>query len=171
MAGLFCLLAAVRLGRPDTRKAGSMSMESCGRPKWLAEWAWEVFGLVRESNLREKFRKMIRRGAEECVRLHEEICRKFAPKGPPEKESRPDLYGPPPFHLGPELSLAAKYLLSALVHDYCIDEVRERAGQHVPALNPWPELGEIPDGEVKSAATYNTLLFHNMGPGQNLWVN
>jgi integrase len=74
----------------------------------------------------------------------------------------PDLFGPPPFYLGPTLTLPARYAVAAAIHDHYIDAIRRRVGEYVPALDPW--VGEVrvrhanePESEAYMAAYFRRV--------------
>jgi len=128
-----------------------MAAQDCGPPEWLVDCAWQVHELTRTDQARQKFGKMLRRWAVEQGELIQtrskmparetEFSRLMGlePKHlvRPELEYHPDLDGSPLFQFGAVPTLAAQYAVAALVHDFCLEKVRERAIGYVPALNPW----------------------------------
>jgi len=128
-----------------------MAAQDCGPPERLVEYAWQVHELTRVSKVRKKFGEMLRQWAVEQWELQERITREHSSSEvvpinqntkeehvyTPTPEERPDLWGPRPFCFGPTLTLAARYAVAALIHDFCIARVREQAGKYVRVLNPW----------------------------------
>ncbi|MHC4178535.1 MAG: hypothetical protein ACYSWU_13575 [Planctomycetota bacterium] len=120
-----------------------MSARDCDPPKWLVDCTWEVYRLTCTDQARDKFRARIRHWAEEDMQVQERVKSFLELKGSLDKEDRSGLFGPPPFFLGPKLTLPAKYVISALVHNFFIDRTRERAGEHVLVLDPWAEAEDL----------------------------
>ncbi len=129
-----------------------MPGQNSGPAKWLDDCASQVYDLACTDQARKKFAERIRQWADDNVRRCEWVGSGSPPKAPPNEEERAKLYGPPPLCLGPELTLPGKYVISALVHDFCIDEVRERAAKYVLLLDPWAEAEERPQNEKYAEA-------------------
>jgi hypothetical protein len=122
-------------------KGSSMAVQDCDQPEWLVAYAWQVHELTRTREAQAKFGPMVRRWVRGKLAVEKAWRRKYSQKNEyghlvlPDREDQPKIHGPGPLYLGP-LSLAARYTVAALVHDFCITAIRRGKGEG-SVLNPW----------------------------------